>query len=93
MPYNLPLPEGLQARGWKVKIREKERAEPPHVSVLLKRETWRWGLRERRFLDTKPPGRWVPLELIEVLQANIETLITEWDRMYPHNPVNSESEK
>jgi len=93
MPYNLDLSDELKNSGWKVKIREKERAEPPHVSVMKKQETWRWGLREQAFLDKKPPAWLVPKELIEHLQANLEKLIAEWDSKYPHNPVNSEGEK
>ena len=30
MPFELPLPKKLKAESWKVKIREKERVEPPH---------------------------------------------------------------
>ena len=45
MPYELPLPKKLRAEGWKVKIREKERVEPPHVTVMHKAEEWRLGLR------------------------------------------------
>ncbi|MBI2606521.1 MAG: hypothetical protein HYW49_10630 [Deltaproteobacteria bacterium] len=93
MPYSLDLSDGLKKAGWKVKIREKERAEPPHVSVMKKQETWRWGLREQAFLDKKPPVRTVPKELVEHLQTHLETLIAEWDSKYPHNPVNSEGEK
>mgnify|MGYP001582378092 CR=1 FL=1 len=93
MPYNLNLPDGLKKAGWKVKIREKERTEPPHISVMKKQETWRWGLREQAFLDKKPPARAVPKEMIEHLQANLEKLIAVWDSKYPHNPVNSEGEK
>ena len=36
MPFELPLPKKLKAEGWKVKIREKERVEPPHVTVMHK---------------------------------------------------------
>ena len=93
MPYNLELPAGLKDHGWKVKIREKERTEPPHVSVIKKQETWRWDLRKQTFLDKKPPAKLVPKELIEHLQAKLETLSAKWDSMYPHNPVNSAGEK
>ena len=89
MSYYLPLPESLSAQGWKVKIRDKERVEPPHVSLIKKNETWRWGLRTRKFLDKKPPGRLVPKKLITILLENIEILEKNWDQMYPENPVNS----
>lgn len=90
MAYTLEtLPQTLKHQGWKVKIRDKERAEPPHVSILKKKQTWRWGLREQAFLNRKPPPRKVPDELVEHLKTNLETLITKWDGMYPHNPVSS----
>jgi hypothetical protein len=54
MPFDLPLPRKLKAAGWKVKIREKERVEPPHVTVMHKADQWRLGLRERQLLV--PPG-------------------------------------
>jgi len=90
MPFNLPLPDELKKEGWKVKIRDKERAEPPHVSIIRRLDTWRWGLREQIFLDRKPPQREVPRALIECIKANLHILAEEWDRMYPHNPVRSE---
>jgi hypothetical protein len=34
-------------RQWKVKIRDRERAEPPHVSVLHGTECWRMDLAHR----------------------------------------------
>lgn len=93
MPYNLELPAALKGQGWKVKIREKERVEPPHVSVMKGQDTWRWGLREQAFLDKKPPTRVVPKELVEHLKASLEALIAQWDTKYPHNPVNSEADE
>ena len=45
MPFDVPLPRKLKAEGWKVKIREKERVEPPHVTVMHKADEWRLGLR------------------------------------------------
>jgi hypothetical protein len=68
MPCNLDLPEEFKTQGWKIKIREKERTEPPHVSVMMKEKTWRRGLREKLFLDKKPPARLVPAALKDFLQ-------------------------
>ena len=36
MPFNLELPEALKQAGWKVKIHDSERLEPPHVTVYRK---------------------------------------------------------
>ena len=47
MPFDVPLPRRLKAEGWKVKIREKERVEPPHVTVMHKADEWRLGLRDK----------------------------------------------
>lgn len=93
MPFHFVLPQELSAQGWKVKIREKERVEPPHVSLMKRQETWRCGLRQQNFLDKRPPPRVVPKELVEFLTKNLEQLILNWDLMYPHNPVNSQDEK
>jgi hypothetical protein len=35
MVYELPMPETQRDRGWKVKIRNLERTEEPHVTILL----------------------------------------------------------
>jgi hypothetical protein len=34
MAFDVPLSKKLKAKGWKVKIREKERVEPPHVTIM-----------------------------------------------------------
>lgn len=91
MPYNLDLPDKLKEEGWKVKIRDKERAEPPHVSIIRKQFIWRWGLREQTFLDGEPPHREVPSSLVKHIKDNLETLIEEWNKMYPHNPVEADN--
>lgn len=71
MPFELKLPKRLKAAGWKVKVREKERVEPPHVTVLCHTREWRIGLRDSTFL-VPPGGRWKDLDekLVEVLRAN-----------------------
>jgi hypothetical protein len=84
------LPAQLAAALWKLKIRDKERTEPPHVSVLKGTQCWRWGLRERAFLDAKPPPGDVPKALVEHLAAIHDEMCAAWDEMYPHNPVTSQ---
>lgn len=83
------LPAGLASGRWKVKVRDKERTEPPHVSVLRGTQCWRWGLRERAFLDSEPPPRDVPKDLVQHLESKHAEMCAAWDEMYPHNPVTS----
>ena len=87
MPYNLALPLPLRRQGWKAKIREKERLETPHVSIILRTKTWRFDLRESRFLDRVPRPREVPAPLRTFLRRNLAVLRQAWDDMYPENPV------
>src|SRR4051812_21358390 len=59
MPHELDLPKRLKARGWKVKIREKERLEPPHLTILCGKKEWRGGgggkVKIRKRERWKPP--------------------------------------
>ena len=87
MAFELELPPALAARRWKVKIRDREGPEEPHVSIINRTRTWRFGLRSRGFLDSSPPPNEVPKALLDHIQANAELLRGEWDRMYPANPV------
>ena len=86
MAFNLKLPKLLAKMRWKVKIRDRERVEDPHITIFRGPDVWRVGLRDGRFMDS---GSWkdMPDGLEEVVQANWERLCAEWDRMYPHNPV------
>lgn len=92
MSYELPLPSWVQAQGWKVKIRDKERLEPPHATVLRKTEAWRWNLRTCSFMDRRPPPREVPESVVGSLMEQYATLCSQWDEMYPENPVSPEAE-
>jgi hypothetical protein len=90
MPFDLPLPKTLKAEGWKAKIREKERVEPPHVTIMHKADEWRLGLRDKQLLV--PPGgriKDIDPEVMRIIDENWEQLIEAWDRKYPDNPVSS----
>ena len=89
VPFSLSLSWKWASRGWKVKIRDRERLEPPHATVLHKTRAWRFGLRSERFLDKDPDPGDVPGEIVEALHANLTELRQEWDRMFPENPVAS----
>ena len=94
MPFDVRLPKKLKAEGWKVKIREKERVEPPHVTIMHKAEEWRLGLRDRQLLV--PPGgriRDIDPEVMEIIDGYWERLIQAWDEKYPENPVSSAEEE
>jgi len=83
-------PDPVARRGWRVKIRDRERVEPPHVTILFKTKAWRWGLRERRFLDAEPDPGEVPQALVDHLSRILPELIAAWDKLYPDNKVGSE---
>lgn len=92
MPFELTLPSPWADRGWKAKIRDKERLEPPHVSIMNgKGDLWRLNLRNNAFLDKEPPPKGVPQEVLKSVRARFADLQKEWDRMYPENPVSSEA--
>lgn len=90
MTFALPLPDPNLSRVWKVKIRQHERNEEPHVSVIFKGNgVYRFGLRTRAFLDREPDPRHVPGEIVDFIVEHLEEFATAWDAMYPENPVSS----
>lgn len=89
MAFSLPLPAAWRSQGWKVKIRDKERLEPPHVTILRGTRAWRLGLRTGKFLDSEPDPADVPLELVTEVRRHWPRLQEEWDTMYPKNLVKS----
>lgn len=89
MAQEFVVPAPWARRGWRLKIRDRERVEPPHVTLLYKTRSWRFGLRERAFLDDDPPERDVPGELVGNLEDRIDEFAAMWDRLYPENPVKS----
>ena len=90
MPFDVPLPRKLRAEGWKVKIREKARVEPPHDTLLHNADEWRLGLRDRQLLV--PPGgriRDIDPAVMRLVEEHWGQLIEAWDAKYPENPVSS----
>lgn len=87
MAYELNLPRGLRQQRWKVKIYDRERLEPPHVTIKCGARTWRLGLRDGEFLD--PGAKWQQIDpqVRALILEHWPELQREWDRMYPDNPV------
>jgi hypothetical protein len=88
MAFVLRLPAPLPSLGWKVKIRDRERLEPPHVTIFLRRHEWRLGLRCGTFI-VPPGGSWNEIDsrVRKTVEANWQLLCDEWDRAYPTNRV------
>jgi hypothetical protein len=95
MAYSLPLTEALRKACWKVKIRDKETREPPHVTIVRGTDAWRIDLRSGDFMDDEPDPKEVPDKLIELIEetATWQQLCDEWDKMYPDNPVTEDENK
>jgi hypothetical protein len=87
MPFSLPLLPPWSSQGWKAKIRDRERLEPPHVTVLHRARAWRWNLRSGGFMDADPPADDVPEEIVAFIVEHLAELRAAWDAMYPSNPV------
>ena len=89
VPFDLPLPTALRKARWKVKIREKESREPPHVTILRGTQAWRINLRTGEFMDRQPDPADVPDEIVDHIKAeeNWTLLCDQWDEKYPANPV------
>jgi len=83
----LPVPDPWSQRGWKLKIRNRERNEPPHVTLMFKTTYWRWGIRELSFRDSSPPPGDVPDEIVSWLRNHNEFWVGVWNVAYPENPV------
>jgi hypothetical protein len=87
------LPQRYARQGWKLKIRDRERTEAPHVTVLFRTKAWRFGLRELRFLDREPPPREIPEAILDCIADQFLDLVGAWDEIYPFNKVASEDEE
>jgi hypothetical protein len=92
MAYELLLPPELGQRIWKAKIRDRERVEPPHVTVLRGTRAWRLDLKTGEWMDSIPDPLEVPRTLRDFLWSQRDLLRSAWDRMYPENPVSSTEE-
>jgi hypothetical protein len=92
MAFNLPLPRQLAKVGWKVKIRDKERLEEPHITIIKGTACWRLGLRSRMFLDEGCNWKDLPGQLRSVIEDkdNWERLSQAWDAEYPNNLIAGE---
>ena len=88
------LPDALRRARWKVKIRDKETREPPHVTIICGTEAWRIDLRTGKFMDVQPDPSDVPNEIVELItqEATWQRLCNEWDGMYPNNPMSGVDE-
>lgn len=95
MAFDLPLPRQLAKAGWKVKIRDKERLEQPHVTIIKGTACWRLGLRDMTFLDEDSKWKDIPDLLQQIIEKteNWERLCQAWDGMYPNNEVAGEEEE
>lgn len=89
MAFALAVPDEWASQGWKVKIRDDERNETPHVTFLRKRQAWRLSLRTCAFLDAQPDPADVPRGLVEHAWSKRQALRRTWNTMYPENPVYS----
>ena len=86
MAFALKLPKKI-ARQWAVKIRDRERVEPPHVTLLRKTRAWRLDLRTGQFMDKDPDPADVPPAVLRIIEVQWQVLCDAWDEMYPENPV------
>jgi hypothetical protein len=93
VPFELELPDGLSPE-WKVKIREKERLEHPHVTIIRGTSSWRINLRDGGFMDNPPDPRLVPQDLLNYIKReDVWTrLVQEWNKKYPNNHVFGQAE-
>lgn len=90
MPYALPLLRKLQKAGWKVRIFDNERLEPPHITILFKNRKWRLALRSGKFLDNGHQWSQINKEVRAAIDNAWQQLQAEWDLMYSNNPVGSQ---
>jgi hypothetical protein len=93
MAFALAVPNEWASQGWKVKIRDDERNEVPHATLLRRRQAWRMNLRTGDFLDSDPDPREVPHDLAEHAWGKRQALRRAWNEMYPENPVFSKEDR
>jgi len=94
VPYDHSLAKSLKKAGWRVKIHDLERLEPPHVTIYFKSRKWRLSLRTGVFLDSD--DRWSQVD--ENVRKSIvgtrdwEKICAAWDEIHPDNPVRPKTE-
>lgn len=93
MAFNFPLSSSLKKARWKVKIRDRERCEPPHVTIIKGTDAWRIDLRTREFMDDSPDPALVPKELLNLIfeEKALRQICEQWDKMYPNDKVSGDS--
>ena len=91
MAFQLLLPKRYR-RQWSVKIRDRERVEPPHVTIMRRTQAWRLDLRTGEFMDREPDPDGVPAALLAVIRKRWKFLCATWDEIYLENPVKSEED-
>ena len=89
MVYTLEMPKALKDKGWEVKIRNLERTENPHVTILWKTQSWRYNIRSTAFMDSERDPKLVPGGVVDHIQEKLDLLRTEWDKKHPENPIDS----
>jgi len=90
--FSLQLPKALRKARWKAKIRDRERCEHPHVTIIRGTQAWRINLRTGMFLEDDPNPADVPDELMTYIkdEQTWKRLCDEWNRLYPNNVVSSD---
>ncbi len=79
------VPAGLEGKDPRPGAR---RAAPCHDHAKSS-DVWRLDLRSGQFMDKRPAPAEVPPGLLKEVRASWDALVTEWNRMYPENPVSS----
>lgn len=93
MPFILELLLTLKQAGWKVKIHDSERLEPPHVTIYQKMQKWRLSLRSGEFLDAGAKWSQIDERVRTQIVGNWQTLISEWDLIHPDNLVDGDDDE
>lgn len=90
VPAEFWIPKWLKKARWKVKIREKEMREPPHVTIIRGTDSWRINLRTGQFMESIPDPGDIPRELLTFIYETSfwKGLRLAWDAKYPSNPIN-----
>src|SRR5262249_41376047 len=93
MTFSLKLSRRLAAH-WKVKIRDKERNEEPHVTVFRKEKVLRISLRQYpQALASDLEAGDLPKELWNLIEDALPELRRYWDATYPENPIDSSEDE